>query len=219
MNFDSFYQIEGPIRQFQGVMLTKRTDAEDPGDANGSDERKVNKEGMRELLKAVSEVAGTKWAMVEARFEWSWDEFESSISDVIRHAGEQPVAPSVSAESLLQEILDRMSALERSSANASRLEAERLFDLTFAEVAERERHMANSAARARVQGVQNILEQYKVPFEDFFFTEENDGTTRAIIRLGADGQTQFVSRAVRALGELGITAEIVPRDSKGLPTS
>ncbi len=75
---------------------------------------------MRELLKAVSEVAGTKWAMVEARFEWSWDEFESSISDVIRHAGEQPVAPSVSAESLLQEILDRMSALERSSANASR---------------------------------------------------------------------------------------------------
>jgi hypothetical protein len=95
VNFDDFYQVTGPIRQFQGVMLTK--------------------DGMRDLLQSICNVAGADWPMVEARFEWSWPEFEAAVDEAKKAAGEQPPAPDVSDTALLEEILRRMSAIERAS--------------------------------------------------------------------------------------------------------
>ncbi|WJJ10394.1 TIR domain-containing protein [Prescottella equi] len=215
VNFDNFYQIEGPIRQFQGIMLTEKPKPSQPDHDSAPDtERTVNKEGVRELLKAVSNVAGTKWPMVEARFEWSWSDFERRILEVIRHAGEQPPAPSVTTESLLKEILDRMSALEHDKTTASRdvlTKVERALWSTKT-LQEFEHQKAISASRVAVQSIHNILDQYKIPSKDFHLIEEgvgSDRTFRAVIRVAAGDQIQFRSRAIRALEESGIKAEFV----------
>ncbi|TSD48572.1 TIR domain-containing protein [Rhodococcus sp. KBS0724] len=106
VNFDDFYQIEGPIRQFQGVML--------------------DKDGMRELLQSITNIAGSDWPMIEARFEWSWKDFEKAIEVARAEAGPQPKAPDVTESDLLQEILARLNSIEKrglerpSSARESR---------------------------------------------------------------------------------------------------
>lgn len=99
VNFEDFYQIEGPIRQFQGVML--------------------DKDGMRELLQSISAISGADWAMVEARFDWSWDEFEDLIRLAVEEAGEQPDPPKITDTILLQDILRRISSIEKASRGGS----------------------------------------------------------------------------------------------------
>lgn len=97
VNFDDFYQIDGPIRQFQGVML--------------------DKDGMRELLQSISNIAESDWPMIEARFEWSWAEFDKAIQKSLSDAGTQPPAPDVTEADLLHDILGRLKSIEKTTGS------------------------------------------------------------------------------------------------------
>ena len=97
VNFDNFYQIEGPIRQFQSVML--------------------DKDGIRELLQSISSIAAVDWPMVEARFEWSWEGFDKSIRAAVEAVGDQPPAPEIKEADILQDILRRLKSMEKNASN------------------------------------------------------------------------------------------------------
>ncbi|MGW0042267.1 TIR domain-containing protein [Rhodococcus sp. NPDC003348] len=173
VNFDSFYEIEGPIRQFQGVMLTKKPTADDGGPVA---KRIVNKDGVRELLKAVSDVAGTKWPMVEARFEWSWSGFESKVNEVIERAGKQPTPPAVSVESLMAELLDRMTLLETGrETSISRLEGWP----AHADRHKRERQLAR-AREARIM-VDKTLTHYGLEGTAYSIRRSPDGSLTVLL--------------------------------------
>ncbi|MFE5878356.1 TIR domain-containing protein [Rhodococcus sp. NPDC056506] len=99
VNFDEFFQITGPIRQFQGVMLQQKGE--------------LYKPGMLKLLQSVAVIAEADWDSVSTRFNWSWDEFCEDIRAVIDQAGDQPDPPEFDEKSTLLEIARRLDRIER----------------------------------------------------------------------------------------------------------
>ncbi|WP_179277919.1 TIR domain-containing protein [Rhodococcus sp. 14-2470-1a] len=102
VNFNDFFEIGGPIRQFQGVMLQKQNEP--------------YKEGVRKLLQSISAVASTDWSAVEARFEWSWEEFVADVEAAKSRVEQQPEPPKFDKDDALREILYRMDRMERVQA-------------------------------------------------------------------------------------------------------
>ncbi|MCZ4570351.1 hypothetical protein AS590_25865 [Prescottella equi] len=92
VNFDDFYQITGPIRQFQGVML--------------------NRDGMRKLLQSICQVTGAEWTDVESRFDWSWKDFSAEIDIVKKKIENQPAPPEFDPKIALLDIMRRLDQIE-----------------------------------------------------------------------------------------------------------
>ncbi len=203
VNFDSFYQIEGPIRQFQGIMLTRKPETEEAGA-----ERAVDKESVRELLKAVSDVAGTNWPMVETRFEWSWPDFESAITEAMKLAGVQPPAPEVTDTALLKELLDKVDGLER-HVRAPRPRFTRPQEPVADPVADStpKELFAQQSARARTH-VEATLKHYGIEYTGLVFVRTGDGGVRAKVSLPAvEMSHEYVTKlgaVENDLAELGI---------------
>lgn len=85
-DFDSVYQIQGPIAQFQAV--------------------KLDKTGMKALVESLCNVISAEWQSVEERFEWSWEQFEAEVADARARVGKQPEAPPVDLTKLVVQMLD-----------------------------------------------------------------------------------------------------------------
>lgn len=107
VNFDDFYQITGPIRQFQGVML--------------------NKDGMRKLLQSICQVAGAEWADVESRFEWSWEDFSTRIEEVKEKIANQPAPPDFDPKVALLDIMRRLDHIDNTVTKPVKVRSSRPF--------------------------------------------------------------------------------------------
>jgi hypothetical protein len=114
VNFDDFYQVTTTIRQFQGVMLQK--------------DEKPYKDGVRKLLQSISTVAGADWPAVEARFDWSWDEFAEQIEAAKTRAGSQPEPPEVDERALLIDLAKKLDSITRNQAKPSTTKGSYPFD-------------------------------------------------------------------------------------------
>ncbi|MCX2716089.1 toll/interleukin-1 receptor domain-containing protein [Mycolicibacterium sp. J2] len=97
VNFDSVYQVQGPIRQFQATML--------------------NQEGMQRLCRSIANVIGLDPLMIDSRFEWAWPSLESAIQDAKQIAGTQPTPPELNDTDLIKGLVRSVEGLERQMSN------------------------------------------------------------------------------------------------------
>ena len=180
VNFDNFYQIDGPIRQFQGVML--------------------NKEGIRDLLQSICSVAGSDWPVIEARLEWSWPEFEAAIADAKDRAGAQPTAPEVTEKSLLQELLSRVESVERNTAPT-------LVNPSESSLATRVKH-STELFNELSPAVELVLRKCDLNFPVLSWSRTKSGGVEVEVEVDGPVKTADIKNAIEMCQDLGVSLTV-----------
>ncbi|WP_407107848.1 TIR domain-containing protein [Rhodococcus aetherivorans] len=161
VNFESVYQVTSTLRQFQAVQL--------------------DKDGMRRLLESITVVAGAGWLPVKARFEWSWDEFWTSIESAKTAAGTQPKAKDLDTSDLLREVLDRLTSLEQAtqvnSSNAASNQLRSVADTELPSVKHLRAHQNFLSRSLKKRGVNDFR---------VFWTSDDDGGPVATVSVRED---------------------------------